>query len=103
MATHEGGAHLPAKGKLMANLSKVTAEDRARAGITQEMVDEQQRQDNPAKTGVEIVKGPYQEHESSDVITQVRVIDHDRNLVLWSGTEEEFAAYEAALAAAKGR
>lgn len=90
-------AGLPAKGKLIANLSSLSAEDRARAGITDAMVKKQQALAAPK--GVKLVKGPYQESEDDDVITQVRVIDYDTNRVLFSGDEDQYAKLKKAIAA----
>jgi hypothetical protein len=90
-------AGLPAKGKLLADLSGVSAEDRARAGITDEMANAMASSNQPQPKGVQVHKGPWQESEDHDVVTQVRVIDHDNNIVLWSGTEEQFTALKKAI------
>lgn len=89
-------AGLPAKGKLMANLSSLSAEDRARAGITD--ADVKKAADAARPKGVQVVKGPYQESEDDDVVDQVRVVDHDSNQVLFSGTPDQFARLKRAIA-----
>jgi hypothetical protein len=88
-------AGLPAKGKLMANLSSVSKEDRARAGITDEMANRAIEQQKP--TGVEVKEGPWQESEDHDVVTQIRVLDHDDNVVLFSGTKEQYEKLKKAI------
>lgn len=93
---------LPAKAKLLANLSSVSAADRARAGITDEMV-KAQAEAQQTKTGIEIVKGPFQVATDQDVETQVRVIDHDSNRVLFSGNEGDYARLKRAIAVERER
>jgi hypothetical protein len=95
-------AKFPAQGKLLANLTQVTAADRARAGITDEMANAMVSSNQPAPTGIQVIRGPWQASADVDVEDQVRVVDHDRNLVLFSGTEAEFTAYKRALARAEG-
>lgn len=85
-------AGLPSKGKLLCNLEQVTKEDRARAGITDEMANAMVSSNQPKPKGVQVARGPWQAREDSDVETQVRVIDHDSNRVLFSGSEAEFKA-----------
>jgi hypothetical protein len=86
---------LPGKAKLMANLSVVTAEDRARAGISDADIQKQQAVANPK--GVQVVRGPFQADAASDVEEQVRVIDYDQNKVLFSGSASEYNALKKAL------
>lgn len=88
---------LPAKGKLSANISALRAEDRARMGITDEQANAAVEAARP--TGVQVVRSPWKESEDHEMVTQVRVIDYDINRVLFSGTEEQYAAF---LRAAKG-
>lgn len=94
----EMAGKLPAKARLLANLDSVSKEDRARAGITDEMANAMVEAQNAAKTGVEIVRGPFQATEDDDVIDQVRILDHDSNSVLFSGDEKTFKSLKKAIA-----
>ncbi len=93
-------AKMPARGKLLANLERIRPEDRARAGITQEMIDASQ---NPeVRKGVEIVRGPWAARAEDDVTEQVRVLDHDENVVLFSGSSEQYRKLTRAVLAEEG-
>lgn len=96
-------AKLPAKAKLLAKIDTVSAEDRARAGITDEMANAMVSSNQPQKRGIEVVKGPFQPSIDEDVIDQVRIIDRDSNKVLWSGDEKQYAALKRAVAVEEER
>jgi len=96
-------AKLPAKAKLLANLDSVSKEDRARAGITDEMANALVQAKMDEKKGVEVVKSPFQASEEEDVEMQVRVLDHDNNRVLFSGAEEDFKRLKRAIAVEEER
>lgn len=93
-------AKLPARAKLLATVERIRPEDRARAGITQDMI-ERSQQDN-AKKGIEVVRGPWAATMDADVEDQVRVLDHDNNVVLFSGSKAEYQRLQRALSADKG-
>lgn len=93
-------AKMPARAKLLATVERIRPEDRARAGITQEMIE---RSQNPEqKKGVEVVRGPYAATMDSDVEEQVRVLDHDNNVVLFSGSVADYKRLQRAVGADKG-
>lgn len=91
-------ARTPAKAKLLASLDKIPAADRARLGITQEDVDAAAE----PKTGVTVETGQWQPHDEVDLEEQVRVIDHDSNRVLFSGTKAEYARLKKAVTGSGG-
>ena len=88
-------AGLPGRAKLIANLERIGPEDRARAGITQEMIDASMKPE--VKKGVEVTTSPWAATGDSDVEEQVRVLDHDDNVVLFSGTRAQFTKLKKAL------
>ena len=83
-------AKVPAKqAKLIASLAHVSAEERARLGITDDMVKAQLESQRPPK-GVHVVRSEWKPDEDADIEPQVRVIDYDNNKVLFSGTDAEY-------------
>ena len=70
-------ARTPGKGKLAADLSKVPASEA------------QPQPEAPAKTGIETIRDKDEDF--------VRVVDHDSNKVLFSGTAAEHRALKKAL------
>lgn len=86
-------AKTPGKAKLLASLEKVPAADRARMGITQADVEAAAE----TKTGVAVETSQWQADEDEDLEEQVRVIDHDSNRVLFSGTKAEYARLKKAV------
>lgn len=94
------GAKFPAKAKLLANLEQITAEDRARAGITDEQANAMVSSNNPPKLGIVVERGPMQLRADEDVIPDyVRVMEYTetQQLCHWSGTAEQYARFLAAM------
>jgi hypothetical protein len=90
-------AGLPAKGRLLASLDSLTKEQRARAGITDEDAAKMVSSNQPRKTGTEVEESLFQASAERDVEPQVRVIDHDENTVLFSGSKEQYAKLKKAI------
>lgn len=95
-------AGLPGKGKLLANLDSLSREERARAGITDEMANKMASSNQPQPKGVQVQESFFQASEDHDVEPQVRVIDHDNNIVLFSGSKEQYARLKRAVSGKKG-
>jgi hypothetical protein len=91
LASKRRAVGLPAKGKLLANVGSMTADERARAGITDEMANAQVSSNQPKLKGVKVHKDAFQASSDHDVETQVRIIDHENNEVLFSGSEAQYA------------
>jgi len=92
-------AKMPARAKLLATVERIRPEDRARAGITQEMIERSQQENT--KKGIEVVRGPWAANAGADVEDQVRVLDHDNNVVLFSGSAAEYKRLQRAVGADK--
>lgn len=86
---HVGAKVTPKQARMLADLGTVSAEDRARLGITDEMVRQQLEQQKPLK-GVHCIRSEWKPDQDTDVEPQVRVVDYDANKVLFSGSEEDY-------------
>lgn len=75
-------AKIPGKGKMSAEIEVVKAKDAKPIP------------EAPKKTGIETVREKYQHDEESPEMQLVRVIDHDANRVLYSGSAADFKALQ---------
>jgi hypothetical protein len=72
----------PGRGKFSANLEVTRGE------ITRNA---------PAKKGIEVIREKFQADADSEAEDCIRIVDHDANRVVWSGTAAEHKALKKAL------
>lgn len=82
-------------------MSTATPKGKARMSATIERIPAAEAIPQPVsepKTGTEVLteKG-YQHEEGADPVTFIRVVNHDTNRVLWSGTQAEYKALKGAI------